>query len=162
MIFSTRSRKTLLVAKSRARSSKEWSNFVGLTEDERPPSWSCAAIRILPSLSAELRSPAALFGNPATSNTKEALRLCAPASRRVCPSRSSAHGCAWLQKHSLCLLCLHHTPNPRATQYLLEKIIHRGVVCGVDMPHMWFRAESEPPLPHEDKCVSEKVGFLPI
>jgi hypothetical protein len=36
---------------------------------------------------------------------------------------------------------MHHTLNPRATQYLSEKNVHTQVVLCVDVPHMWFRTE---------------------
>jgi hypothetical protein len=32
----------------------------------------------------------------------------------------------------------------------------------MDVRHMQFRTEVEPPPPHEDKCVFEKAGFLLI
>jgi hypothetical protein len=46
-------------ARARARSSKEWATFVGLSEGERPPLWSSVAIRTLSSLRAEHCCPAA-------------------------------------------------------------------------------------------------------
>jgi len=57
---------------------------------------------------------------------------------------------------------MHHTPNLRATQYLSEKIFHTEVVLSVDVPHIWFCTEGEPPPPREDKCVSENAGFFLI
>jgi hypothetical protein len=44
----------------------------------------------------------------------------------------------------------------------LGETVHTKVVLGVDVRHMQFRTEGEPPPPHEDKCVSEKAGFLLI
>ena len=38
---------------------------------------------------------------------------------------ASAHGYACLLAHFQCLLSMHHTLNPRATQYLSEKFAHR-------------------------------------
>jgi hypothetical protein len=51
-------------ARARARSSKEWATFVGLSEGERPPLWSSVAIRTLSSLRAEHCCPAAAVRQP--------------------------------------------------------------------------------------------------
>jgi hypothetical protein len=57
----TSRRETLPLARSLAKLSKEWSTLlVGLSEGERPPLCSSAAIRVLPSLRAELCHPAAI------------------------------------------------------------------------------------------------------
>jgi|SRR5215211_4858939 len=54
-------RETLPLARSLAKLSKEWSTpIVGLSEGERPPLCSSVAIRVLPSLRAELCHPAAI------------------------------------------------------------------------------------------------------
>jgi hypothetical protein len=58
MTISTRPHETLPLARPLARSSKERATFVGMAEGERPLLWSSAAIRVLPSPRAELRSPA--------------------------------------------------------------------------------------------------------
>jgi hypothetical protein len=55
MIFSTRPRETLPLARPLTRSSKEWSTFVGMAGGELPLLWSSAAICV-PPLRAELRS----------------------------------------------------------------------------------------------------------
>jgi hypothetical protein len=57
----TSRRETLPLARSLAKLSKEWSiPNVGLSEGERPPLCSSVAIRVLPSLRAELCHPAAI------------------------------------------------------------------------------------------------------
>lgn len=54
-------RETLPLARSLTKLSKEWSTpIVGLSEGERPPLCSSVAIRVLPSLRAELCHPAAI------------------------------------------------------------------------------------------------------
>jgi hypothetical protein len=42
-----------------------------------------------------------------------------------------------------------------------ENCSHREMVIRVDVPHMWFRIEGEPPPPHEDKSTLERE-FFPI
>jgi len=46
MIFSTRPRETLPLARPLTRSSKEWPTFVGMPGGELPLLWSSAAIRV--------------------------------------------------------------------------------------------------------------------
>src|SRR5215207_5585286 len=76
-------------------------------------------IRIHLSLRAELRCPAAVRQPGYLPAKQEAIRLCAPASRRVCPSRS-----AHTDVHTL--LRTHHTVNPSTTQHHSEKLFPYG------------------------------------
>jgi len=39
---------------------------------------------------------------------------------------------------------MHHTLNPRATQYLSEQFAHTEAVLREDVPHMSFRTEGSP------------------
>ena len=54
---------------------------------------------------------------------------------------ASAHGYARLLAHFRCLLSMHHTLNPRATQYLSEKSSHTEEMLREDVSHMSFRTE---------------------
>ena len=51
--------------------------------------------------------------------------------------------------------------NPRAMQYLSERIVRCDMVLGLDVRPMWFRTESELPPQHEDSgvCLRRRATY---
>jgi hypothetical protein len=89
-------------------------------------------------------APSLLFDSPATSQLGRRSLSFAPPPHDRFALLASAHGYGCLLAHLQCLLSMHHTLNPRATQYLAEKFGHTEAVLCVDVSHRSFRTEGSP------------------
>jgi hypothetical protein len=102
---------------------------------ETPGSYRCVRRKVAsapPFVTAELGCPAHAVRQPGYLPAKRPLSFAPPPHDRFA-LLASAHGYACLLAHFQCLLSMHHTLNPRATQYLSEKFGHTEAVLREDV-----------------------------